>query len=409
MSNIHLQDSVEDFLGDIVCITSDLKVNLSLLEETNNFASCSEYCSLSPAHSSDSGVDTFTGKYLSNDLDIMSFDGIDMDELLPDFGETEKDDLALFDLTKLEENIIGTDADWDIPIENSVSNDKVETTSVIRVDELSLSDDSSVTAIEIDHPYAEKRKQELDASSLPQGKSVMKKQPNNYKQKREENVGEIRENAFQQSSTSQTNTKRNTRSVSRTRSSKAREVEIQSSSEPRNRSAEMARLNRLRKKRYMENLEKEVSSLRANNSSLQTEKHELKNKVEELEEEVMYLRNVLANQSMLSSILRAVSDIPGIDIQANATLKTKDRQPKQSNQSVSTKEEHMPMSLRSRKRPLPADSNTNSNPKNIKSSDHLDTHKISRGVCFHVSQDKVSIEFCHHCGKKVSAVGQGSK
>lgn len=67
-----------------------------------------------------------------------------------------------------------------------------------------------------------------------------------------------------------------------------------------NKNAIAARLNCLKKKEYVNSLEKKVGILLSENNMLKQENCQLTKRVEELEDEMRYLRAVLANESMLA-------------------------------------------------------------------------------------------------------------
>ena len=131
--------------------------------------------------------------------------------------------------------------------------------------------------------------------------------------------------------------------------------------------AEMAKLNRQRKKRYIAKLESEVKGLKEQNNKLLQVKTKQELKIETLENEVEYLMSVIRNQTMLSSVLKAVSSVPGVP------LNTSRKQPKFFEK-------------------LPG--------KRILSEESNDNKKFSGGICVHVSENKVSLEFCSTCNQK---------
>ena len=73
-----------------------------------------------------------------------------------------------------------------------------------------------------------------------------------------------------------------------------------------NRNAIMARLNRQKKKKYLQELETSVKSLKKENKTLNQDKKVLVEEVDKLETEVRYLKGVIANQSELSSLLQNI-------------------------------------------------------------------------------------------------------
>ena len=150
-------------------------------------------------------------------------------------------------------------------------------------------------------------------------------------------------------------------------SSKIKESEVERS----RRNAEAARQNRLKKKRYLEDLEKEHSEVKRENVILKTRCHEFQQRCQRLQSEVEYLKNVIANESMLSSLIQNIPNVPNVKLSS---------------------------SFASRKRPQ-AGSPEDSTPASKRSKS---TQSTSAGVCLHVAKDQVSIEFCQHCSKQAT-------
>ncbi len=131
--------------------------------------------------------------------------------------------------------------------------------------------------------------------------------------------------------------------------------------------AEAARLNRQKKKRYVEDLEKSCTTFKTENVILKTKCHEFQQKCTRLQSEVLYLKSVLMNESTLSSLIQNIPQVKGIKLSSSF----------------------------SRKRPL---SEPEENPsKRQKHGSH------SGGVCLHVAKDIVSLEFCANCSKQSSS------
>ena len=133
--------------------------------------------------------------------------------------------------------------------------------------------------------------------------------------------------------------------------------------------AVQAKINRERKKVYIKSLEDEIDDLKSENTTLKTtnQKNEKENKA--LNEEVEYLKSVLANQSALAGLLKNISSVSNVKLSSSIGHK-----------------------------------------RNI-GSDH-DYHSAKRlkstktaGVCLHVDDGNVSLEFCSKCASmsKVSS------
>lgn len=143
-------------------------------------------------------------------------------------------------------------------------------------------------------------------------------------------------------------------------------------------SAIAARENRERKKRYVSGLEAAVNRLKCDNKKLADDRSTLMKETDSLRREVKYLRNVLANQSSLSSLLRNIPSVSGLSfVGGKITSDVTTLKRKSSNADVST-------------------------PKQARLSDQKDVQ--SCGICLHVSGSRVSMELCAACNdQQVSA------
>ena len=161
--------------------------------------------------------------------------------------------------------------------------------------------------------------------------------------------------------------------------------------------AENARENRRKKKIYIEGLEKEVGQLRSERNTLMGKSNQLEKKVDELENEVDYLKSILANQSMLSKLISNVSKMPGVSLStsfcSSRKSSLKDNKSSLKDNNVECEKENT-VSTRSSSRKRACDSQ----PATIAKRGRGGTIATG-GVCLHVKQSKVSIEFCHHCSK----------
>ena len=139
------------------------------------------------------------------------------------------------------------------------------------------------------------------------------------------------------------------------------------------RNAEAARQNRQRKKKYYEEMEKDRATAKADNVILRTKCAELQAKNRKLENEVDYLKSVLANQSTLASLIKNIPGTPGVNLTTSF----------------------------SRKRPneTTGESSSSSPPKRAKRGSESNAPK-SGGVCLHVSKGAVSLEFCAQCSQQ---------
>lgn len=135
--------------------------------------------------------------------------------------------------------------------------------------------------------------------------------------------------------------------------------------------AEAAKLNRQKKKQYVESLEKNCTTLKTENVVLKTKCHEYLQRCQRLQSEVEYLKSVLANESALSSLIQNIPQVKEIKLSSSF----------------------------SRKRPNP-ESKMQENPTVSK---RPKTEGHSGGVCLHVAKDVVSLEFCANCSKQAAS------
>ncbi|XP_046570344.1 uncharacterized protein LOC124278623 isoform X1 [Haliotis rubra] len=129
--------------------------------------------------------------------------------------------------------------------------------------------------------------------------------------------------------------------------------------------AVQAKVNREKKKLYIKCLEDQVSDLTNTNGHLKVENDSIKHKNTALEEEVQYLRAVLANESSLSRLLGNIENVQNVKLKS---------------------------SFASRKRSAAMDHDYTPSKKSKQS------HSTA-GVCLHVDNDTVSLEFCSKCSK----------
>ncbi|XP_029292015.1 uncharacterized protein crebzf [Cottoperca gobio] len=136
-----------------------------------------------------------------------------------------------------------------------------------------------------------------------------------------------------------------------------------------NKNAIAARLNRLRKKEYVNSLEKKVGILSTENNVLKQGNSQLTKRVEELEDETRYLRAVLANESMLAQLLSRLSGVSGMKLSSSLF-----QGPESNDHDYA----------------LPR--------KRVK----VEEKETAGGVCLHVDKNHVSVEFCTKCAESAS-------
>jgi hypothetical protein len=151
-------------------------------------------------------------------------------------------------------------------------------------------------------------------------------------------------------------------------------INKESEAERNRKNAEAARQNRLKKKRYLEELEKEHSDVKRENVILKTRCHEFQQRCQRLQSEVEYLKNVIANESTLSSLIQNIPSVPNVKLSSSFSSR------KRPQAGSSSSEDSAPASKRSKSSQSGA----------------------SAGICLHVAKDQVSIEFCQHCSKQAT-------
>lgn len=134
--------------------------------------------------------------------------------------------------------------------------------------------------------------------------------------------------------------------------------------EKNKKNAKQAKINREKKKAYIKSLEDDVDSLKSENLSLKERVDKLDHHKNSLEEEVEYLKSVLANQSTLSNLLK---NIPIANVKLSS-------------------------SFINRKRGAAHDHDYQGPSKHTRKSK-------TAGVCLHVEDENVSLEFCPSCSR----------
>jgi hypothetical protein len=133
----------------------------------------------------------------------------------------------------------------------------------------------------------------------------------------------------------------------------------------------IAKRNREKKKQMMEQMESRCDKLSAENEVLESDNGKLRQKVETLEEEVFYLKSVLANQSSLSNVL--------------SSLKTAD---------------HLRLSSSFEASKYKKASRTSASQQQL---------KVSGGICLHVDGSHISMEMCQKCAQMACGAPRSSE
>ncbi|XP_066476718.1 CREB/ATF bZIP transcription factor [Tiliqua scincoides] len=174
----------------------------------------------------------------------------------------------------------------------------------------------------------------------------------------------------------------------------AREAEPARPGSQRLKAAAAARLNRQRKKQYVQGLESRLQGLCAENRQLRDRNRGLSRRLRRLEREAGYLRAVLANQSALGRLL---SRLAGDGLRVGSSLFQ--------DPAAAAAEEPGP--------PCEGESSSSSS-----SSDHDYARPVPEeeddgrgaassstpaGICLHVDRDQLSVEFCSLCARRAAS------
>ena len=155
-------------------------------------------------------------------------------------------------------------------------------------------------------------------------------------------------------------------------------VDVDSVVERNRKNAIQARMNRQRKKQMVQSLESQVDELADENKTLKTENASLREERDGMADEIVYLKNVLANESMLSKVLKNIGQVS--EVRLSKAFSSKKRK---SANDADSKLEHS---------------------KNHCSASDCQKCKntiaqMGSGVCLHIENNDVSLEFCSKCAK----------
>lgn len=156
-----------------------------------------------------------------------------------------------------------------------------------------------------------------------------------------------------------------------------------------------AREQRQKKKNYVKTLEETVQSLKEENAALKKSSVQLSKSINELSNEVKYLKSVLANESTLSSLLAnlpLVSNSSSLAIPLNSSGRKRKHFKR-----VETSDDDSEIDVES-------------TPKKASKHDHSygclqqqkkkNVGEQSAGICLHLTNNHVSVEFCPTCNSK---------
>ena len=171
-----------------------------------------------------------------------------------------------------------------------------------------------------------------------------------------------------------------------------------------NKNAVMARENRQKKKQYIQTLERNCEKLQTENFALKTSMESKDKQIKSMAQEIEYLRNVLANQTGLSALLKNIQNTSGLNF-GTSFGQIKEGESSQipgSKRSADTfdnaghPEQVKKKSKTGKSSQVISETSTRTfeGPPTPCASPEP---KTSGGVCLHVSNNNVSLEFCASC------------
>ncbi|KAG8137040.1 hypothetical protein E2320_005584 [Naja naja] len=154
--------------------------------------------------------------------------------------------------------------------------------------------------------------------------------------------------------------------------------------------AAAARLNRQKKKLYVQGLETRLQGLAAENRQLRDRNRGLCRRLRDLERETGYLRAVLANQSALGRLLGRLAGDGAGSLGLRMRISTSLFQPTAAGAFGENGDHDYAL-------PIPAEEPAEKIPTSSSSAS-------PGGVCLHVDRDHLSVEFCSLCAKRAASL-----
>ncbi|XP_042315890.1 CREB/ATF bZIP transcription factor [Sceloporus undulatus] len=162
--------------------------------------------------------------------------------------------------------------------------------------------------------------------------------------------------------------------------------------------AAAARLNRQKKKQYVSGLEARLQSLASENRRLKERNRGLCRRLRGLERETGYLRAVLANQSAVGRLLGRLAGGAGLRVRSSLLEDGERRLPWGSSDHDYAL-------------PVPVEEEMEDGEDEEEEEEEMEDTRgpaapslsSSSGICLHVDQDQVSVEFCAICARRAAS------
>ena len=176
-----------------------------------------------------------------------------------------------------------------------------------------------------------------------------------------------------------------------------------------NKNAIMARENRQKKKQYIQNLERNCEKARTENFALKASLESKDKQMKSMAKEIEYLRSVIANETGLSALLKNIQNTSGLNfITSFGQNEGESSQVNGSKRSADSVDSSSQGEQVKKKRKTSARSEINNGASTTFEGPPTPCAspepKTSGGVCLHVSNNNVSLEFCASCATSASEV-----
>lgn len=164
----------------------------------------------------------------------------------------------------------------------------------------------------------------------------------------------------------------------------------------KSRGALYAKQYRQKNKVFVDKMQNELDRLNEENKDLKETCGEMRERMSSLQDEVVYLRNILANDSQLSVLLKSVTNTPGIKFRFPVGQQENNNSKGESSSSAETQQRY---ATRKRKQANSAAVSMEEIPPPSKKMAATSSSSLQKmpGVCLHVNGDTVSLEFCARC------------
>lgn len=190
-----------------------------------------------------------------------------------------------------------------------------------------------------------------------------------------------------------------------------------------NRNAINARLNREKKKAYLASLEEEIHHLREVNQKSEWKLKEQDTAIGKMKQELLHMKSLLANNKYLNSLVSKLSEVTGLPVTSSLIGKIKEEEPART-RSVPHGVNHpvcnndVSLGGRDMYGPLSSQCESLSDFTFLEDNYFVDydlkelfpdfsdcgESEKSLGICVHINQNRLSVEFCPVCNSRAGSV-----